>query len=279
MDFSKINVSELSSILLKTLSSWGLRVLGALLLLLVGLTVAKIVKRYVTRILETAKLDATVIPFVSSIAYYATLTFVCIAALGLFGVQTTSIVAVLGAAGFAVGLALQGTLSNFSAGVMLMIFRPFKIGDFVDLSGVTGVVKEVGIFSTKLTTPDNVLIIIPNSSVYGHTIKNYSANENRRVDLVVGISYDDDIDKAIAAVKDILNADDRVLSEPETTIAVCELADSSVNLVVRPWCKTEDYWPLRFALTKALKEGVEAAGCSFPYPQRDVHLLQNTPSA
>ena len=275
MDLSKIDFSELSNVLIKTLSTWGLRVLGALFLLLVGLTVAKLVKRYVAKILEKAKLDETVVPFISSIAYYATLTFVCIAALGLFGVQTTSIVAVLGAAGFAVGLALQGTLSNFSAGVMLMIFRPFKLGDFVDLSGTSGVVKEVGIFSTQLTTPDNVLIIIPNSAVYGHTIKNYSANENRRVDLVVGISYDDDIDKAIAAVKEILASDERVLEEPESTIAVCELADSSVNLVVRPWCSTADYWPLRFALTKALKEGVEASGCSFPYPQRDVHITQN----
>ena len=275
MDLSKIDFSELSNVLIKTLSTWGLRVLGALFLLLVGLTVAKLVKRYVAKVLEKAKLDETVVPFISSIAYYATLTFVCIAALGLFGVQTTSIVAVLGAAGFAVGLALQGTLSNFSAGVMLMIFRPFKLGDFVDLSGTSGVVKEVGIFSTQLTTPDNVLIIIPNSAVYGHTIKNYSANENRRVDLVVGISYDDDIDKAIAAVKEILANDERVLEEPESTIAVCELADSSVNLVVRPWCSTADYWPLRFALTKALKEGVEASGCSFPYPQRDVHITQN----
>jgi small conductance mechanosensitive channel len=199
---------------------------------------------------------------------------VVIAVLNLFGIQTTSLIAVVGAAGLAVGLAMQGTLSNFASGVMLLLFRPFHIGDYVEVGGTAGSVKEIGIFSTTLATPDNVRITVPNSGVYGAIIKNYSAYDTRRIDLVMGISYGDEIGRAIDAIKGVLQADERVLKDPEPTIAVSELADSSVNLVVRPWCRKEDYWPLRFDLTRGLKEQIEAGGCTIPFPQRDVHLFR-----
>jgi small conductance mechanosensitive channel len=206
--------------------------------------------------------------------YYLVLAFVIIAVLQLFGVETTSMGAVLGAAGFAVGLAMQGTLSNFSAGVMLLVFRPFRVDDFVDVAGTAGTVQEVGIFSTTMSTPDNVRIIVPNSAIYGQTIKNFSANDTRRVDLVMGIGYGDDIALAVQTLERIMDGDARVLKDPAPVVAVHELADSSVNLVVRPWCKKEDYWALRWDLTRAFKEQLEAAGCNIPFPQRDVHLYQ-----
>jgi len=221
-----------------------------------------------------------------------------IAVLNLFGIQTASAIAVLGAAGLAVGLALQGTLSNFASGVMLLIglalqgtlsnfasgvmlliFRPFKIGDYVEVAGTAGSVQEIGVFSTILNTPDNVRIIVPNSGIYGDTVKNYSANETRRNDLVMGISYDDDIAVAIETIERVLASDDRILEDPAPLVAVAELADSSVNIVVRPWCARSDYWLLRCDLTRRLKEELEAAGCSIPYPQRDVHLQGGTGEA
>jgi small conductance mechanosensitive channel len=167
---------------------------------------------------------------------------------------------------------MQGTLSNFAAGVMLLIFRPFKVGDFVDAGGVAGSVVEIAIFSTTLHSPDNIRITVPNSSIYGTVIKNFTANDTRRNDMVVGISYDDDIGKAIEVLQRVVTADDRVLKDPAPMIAASELADSSVNLVVRPWCKKEDYWTLRCDLTRKMKEELEAAGCSIPFPQTDVHL-------
>ncbi len=260
--------------LTELLSTWGLRVVGALALLVVGALVAKGVRRSVRRALERMpRLDPTLIPFLSGMVYYLILTFVGVACLGLFGIQTTSLIAVLGAAGLAVGLALQGTLTNFASGVMLLLFRPFRMGDFVEVAGVAGAVAEIGLFSTTLNTPDNVRIIVPNSAVYGAIIKNYAANETRRLDMVVGVSYDDDLGVALETLERVVKGDPRVLADPAPTIAVSELADSSVNFVVRPWCRKEDYWPLRFHLTRSLKEELEKAGCSIPYPQHDVHLV------
>jgi len=253
--------------------------LGAIIVLLIGRWVARKIRVLVQKGLGKAKTDATLIPFFSTMAYYLVLTFVVLAVLQLFGIPATSAVAVLGAAGLAVGLALQGSLSNFAAGVMLLIFRPFKVGDFIDAGGTTGSVKEISLFSTILNTPDNVRVIVPNSSVYGQTIKNFAANDTRRNDLVIGISYEDDIGKAISVIQGVLGADARVLKEPEPVIAVSELGDSSVNLVVRPWCKKEDYWALRFDLTRSIKEKLEENGCSIPFPQRDVHLFQAGKSA
>jgi small conductance mechanosensitive channel len=256
------------------ISTWGLRVIGALGVLIVGFIVAKMIRGSVRKALQRSKLDATLVPFVASLVYYAVLIFVVLAVLNLFGIQTTSFIAVLGAMGFAVGLAMQGTLGNFASGVMLLIFRPFKVGDFIDAAGVAGSVVEIGIFSTTLNSPDNVKIVVPNSAIYGQTIKNFAANETRRNDMVVGISYGDDIGKAVEVIEGILRSDPRVLAEPAAVVAVSELADSSVNLVVRPWCGKEDYWGLRFDLTRRFKEELESAGCSIPFPQNDVHLHQ-----
>lgn len=265
------NAQELARTIVTLLSTWGLQVLGALAVLILGRIAAGWLRRLTRRSLERAELEPVLVPFLANGVYYLALAAVLIAVLGLFGVQTASLVAVLGAAGLAVGLALQGTLSNFSAGVMLLVFRPFKVGDYVQVAGEGGTVQEIGVFSTVLHTPDNVQVTLPNSAVFGQTIKNYSANETRRNDLVVGISYGDDIARAIETIQRVLEDDSRVLKEPEAVVAVGELADSSVNLVVRPWCAAGDYWDLRFDLTRGLKEELEAAGCTIPFPQRDVH--------
>jgi small conductance mechanosensitive channel len=267
-----LDVSALVGIVTELAIQWGLQLVGAIVLLVVGRIVAGWGRRITRKALERSEVDATLIPFISKLVYYFLLAVVVIAVLGLFGVQTASLVAVLGAAGLAVGLALQGTLSNFAAGVMLLFFRPFKVGDLVDVAGTVGVAVEIGVFATTLRTPDNVMIVAPNSQVYGQTIKNYNGYETRRVDLVMGISYDDDISKAIDTIRSVVEADDRVLAEPASQIAVSNLGDSSVDLVVRPWCNSGDYWNLRFDLTRRLKEELEAAGCSIPYPQTDVHL-------
>jgi len=277
---SGFDISGILNKLSELVSTWGLKVVGALVVLIVGLIVAKTIRKGIRRGMGKSKrIDQALIPFVSGIVYYILLAALLIAVLQMFGIQTTSFVAVLGAAGLAVGLALQGTLSNFAAGVMLLVFRPFRAGDFVEAGGTAGSVKEVGIFSTTLATPDNVKIVMPNSAVYGQTIKNYTANDTRRNDLVVGISYNDDIGKARDVIIKVLGADERVLKDPAPVVAVSELADSSVNLVVRPWCNKEHYWDLRFDLTRKMKEELEAAGCSIPYPQNDVHLHQAGKSA
>jgi len=255
-------------------STWGLQVIGAVVVLIVGRIVASALRRGTRTALERSKVDAALIPFFASLVYYLVLAVVVIAVLELFGIETTSLIAVLGAAGLAVGLAMQGTLSNIAAGVMLLIFRPFRPGDFVEVAGVAGGIAEIGLFSTTLNTPDNVRIIVPNSAISGQTIKNYSANDIRRNDLLIGIAYGDSIPKAIEIVRNVLAADDRVLADPAPVVAVSELGDSSVNLVVRPWCRKEDYWDVRFGLTQRLKEQIEAGGCSIPFPQRDVHLKQ-----
>jgi small conductance mechanosensitive channel len=270
---------ELVESVVELTSQWGVKVIGAILLLFVGRMVCNGIRKATVRGLERAKMDASLVPFLSSMVYYLALAVLVIAVLNLFGIQTASAIAVLGAAGLAVGLALQGTLSNFSSGVMLLVFRPFKIGDYVEVAGTAGSVEEIGVFSTVLNTPDNVKITVPNSGIYGGTVKNYSANETRRNDLVMGISYDDDIQLAMDTIERVLGGDQRILADPEPVVAVAELGDSSVNIVVRPWCAGSDYWPLRFDLTRRLKEELEAAGCSIPYPQRDVHLQGGTGEA
>ncbi len=258
----------------ETISTYGLSVVGAIAVLIVGRLIAGIVRSSMRRALNKAQVDQILVGFVSNMIYYLVIAFVVVAVLSLFGIQTTSLIAVLGAAGLAVGLALQGTLSNFAAGVMLLIFRPFKIGDYVDAGGTAGSVIEIGVFSTTLHSPDNVRIVVPNSSVFGQTIKNFSANETRRNDLMIGISYTDNISKAIEVIKSCLDGDDRVLNDPAPLIAVAELADSSVNLVVRPWCHRDNYWPLRFDLIRRIKERLEANGCTIPFPQQDVYMHQ-----
>jgi small conductance mechanosensitive channel len=270
---------ELIDTVMELGSVWGLRVVGAIGLLLVGRIICGMLRRATRRGLEKSGVEASLVPFVSSLVYYAAMAVVVIAVMNLFGVQTASVIAVLGAASLAVGLAMQGTLSNFAAGVMLLVFRPFKLGDFVEIAGTAGSVFEIGIFSTVLHTGDNIKITIPNSSVYGDVVKNYSANDTRRIDLVMGVSYDDDLGVAAATMQRVIDAESRVLKDPAATIAVAELADSSVNFVVRPWCNSGDYWPTRFELTRKLKEELEVAGCSIPYPQSDVHVQRESSAA
>jgi len=267
-----VSYEKLVEPLVELVATWGLRVLGALAVLLVGRIIAGRVRKVLARRLEAMHTDASLVPFVSGLGYYLVIAVTVIAVLGLFGVQTTSLVAVLGAAGLAVGLALQGTLSNFAAGVMLLVFRPFGAGDYVEAAGTAGSVIEIGIFSTILHTPDNVRITVPNGAIWGQIIKNYSANDTRRNDLAVGVSYGDDLGLAIRTVEQVLAGDDRVLKDPAPVVAVNALGDSSVEIVVRPWCRSSDYWALRFDLWRRLKEELEAAGCSIPFPQRDVHL-------
>ncbi len=268
------NIQGVMETAIELLSTWGISVIGAIALLIVGRIVAGWVRSSVTKGLTKANTEASLIPFFASMVYYVVLAVVLIAVLNLFGIETTSLIAVFGAAGLAIGLALQGTLSNFAAGVMLLIFRPIRVGDFVEVAGQAGTVAEITIFSTLLNTGDNVRITIPNAQIYGDTVKNYSFNDTRRIDLVMGIGYGDNIGTAVSIIERVLKSDERTLSDPAPTVAVAELADSSVNLVVRPWCKKEDYWALRWDLTRKLKEELEAGGCSIPFPQRDVHILE-----
>lgn len=271
---SQQEISALLTDVGTVLAEWGLAVLGAIVLLLVGRWVAMWARRATGRASERADVDPTLAGFLSVAVYWLVLIFVIVAALGVFGIPTASFVAVLGAAGLAIGLAFQGTFSNFASGVMLLLFRPISVGDFVEVGDTSGTVTGIGIFSTTLDTTDNVRTIVPNSQIFGETIKNYSANETRRIDLVIGVDYGDDLQLAKETILRVIEADDRVLADPAPLVAVDELGGSSVNFVVRPWVKTPDYWDARRDLLRALKEEVEAAGLSFPYPQRDVHLFE-----
>jgi len=268
-------LTEAYDAIVETVATYGLDVLGAILILIIGMMFAGWAQRATRKTLgKFDRLDETLRVFFASIVKYLIIILVILAVLNQFGVQTTSLIALLGAAGLAIGLALQGTLSNVAAGVMLLIFRPFKVGDYIDAGGQAGTVRELGLFTTQMNTPDNVRIIVPNSSIWGSAIKNFSFNATRRVDLVIGIAYEDDINKAMASIDAVIAADERAHGEPAPLIAVTELGDSSVNLVVRVWCDAGNYWPLKFDLTKGIKERLDADGITIPFPQRDVHLIQ-----
>ncbi|MFV0575002.1 MAG: small-conductance mechanosensitive channel MscS [Vibrio sp.] len=251
---------------------YGVNILSALVILFIGNIIVKTISNSVSKVLEKKQMDPAVIHFVGSLVRYVLFVIVLIAALGRVGVETASVVAVIGAAGLAVGLALQGSLSNFAAGVLIVAFRPFKAGDYVEIGGVAGSVEAIQIFQTVLTTPDNKMIVVPNSAVIGGAIVNYSRHATRRVDLVVGVSYKADLQKTKQVLADVVAADARILKDPAVTIGVTALADSSVNFVVRPWVKSEDYWGVYFDLQQAIKEGLDAAGIEIPFPQMDVHL-------
>jgi small conductance mechanosensitive channel len=255
-------------------TSYGLKIVGAVLTLIIGRLLAGLARKGVKRLLQKAKTDVALIPFLSGLAYFSILVFAVIAALAKFGVQTTSLVAVLGAAGFAIGLALQGSLANFAAGVMLLIFRPFNVGDVVEAAGVLGTVKAIHIFNSELATPDNIKIVVPNGKIFGDIIKNITGYETRRVDLVFGIGPAASISKAYEVIQREIREDQRILSDPAPQIAVSEFADSKVSLVVRPWVKKEDYWGVRFDLTRKIKEQFDASGIEIPFPQHVVHLSQ-----
>jgi len=277
MDGINSSFEYFASLAQTVLVTWGLKVLGAVAVVIVGRMLAGSLRRATARLMDRTQTDPTLSKFLSSLAYYLVLVVAVVAAMGMVGIEMASVLTILATAGLAVGLALQGTLSNVAAGVMLLIFRPFKVGDFIEAGGgPKGTVDSIGLFSTSLNTPDNVHIVVPNSAIYGGTIHNYSHHPIRRIDLVMGISYDDDIGLAVKTIKEVLDGESRILEEPAYQVAVAELADSSVNLVVRPWVNAGDYWPTRFDLTRSLKEKLEAAGCSIPYPQRDVYVHQAT---
>ena len=268
-------MEEMLDKIYQLLTVYGLKVLAALAIFIIGRWVAKGVRKLVVRIMTKGKVDPTLISFTSNMAYIGLLAFIVIAALGQLGIQTTSFIAVLGAAGLAVGLALQGSLSNFAAGFLLIIFRPFKVGDLIEGAGVFGVVEAIQIFTTQLKTADNKTVIVPNAKLTDDNIVNWTVKGTRRVDMVFGIGYEDDIDKARSLMADIIAQDDRILEAPAPQISVSELADSSVNFVVRPWAKVEDYWGVYFDLTEKIKKAFDANGVSIPYPQRDVHVYQH----
>ena len=252
---------------------WGLKVIAAIAIFIIGRWIAKGVRAGVRRMMKKGDVDPIVTGFVGSIAYIALLAFVIIAALGQLGIQTTSFIAILGAAGLAIGLALQGSLANFAAGFLMIIFRPFKVGDFIEGAGVAGVVETIQIFTTTLKTGDNKTIIIPNAKLSGDNIINYSAQTRRRVDMTVGVAYDANLSQVRDVLKDIISKEARVHSDPEPLIAVAELADNSVNFVVRVWTDTGDYWGVKFAMTEAIKNRFDKEGIGIPFPQRDIHIV------
>jgi small conductance mechanosensitive channel len=254
---------------------YGVKIIGALVVLMVGMWVAKMIKKGIVKLMEKRKVDPTLVSFAASLLYVALQMFVIIAALAKLDINTTSFIAILGAAGLAIGLALQGSLSNFAAGVLMIIFKPIKVGDFVEAGGVMGGVREISIFTTVLNTPDNKKVIVPNAKLMGDNITNFNANGTRRVDLVAGIGYGDDIDKAKSVLEGILAADDRILKDPEPTVAVVEMANSSVNFVVRPWTTGENYWGVYFDTTETIKKRFDEEGITIPFPQRDVHLYEH----
>ncbi len=251
---------------------WGINIIFALVIFFVGKFLVGVITNLVKKLMGKAKMDAILVNFIGSIIRSVLLLFVVIAALDQLGVNTTSLIALIGAAGLAIGLALQGSLQNLASGVMLIVFRPFTDGDFVEAGGTMGVVEEIGIFTTKMRTGDNKEVIVPNGQIFGGIITNYSKRDTRRVDMVFGISYGDDIRKAKDIITGIITADERILQDPAPLIAVGELADSSVNFNVRPWVKSSDYWSVYYDLNEKIKLAFDDNGISIPFPQMDVHI-------
>lgn len=250
---------------------YGLKIIGAVLILIAGRIGAGAARKLIKRAMGKGNVDPTIVGFVSRLGYVFVIVVAALAALAKFGIETTSFVAVLGAAGFAVGFALQGTLSHFASGVMIVIFRPFRVGDFIDAAGVNGTVEEIRLFTTVMATPDNIRLIVPNGKIFGDIIKNFSVNETRRVDVTVGIGYGDSIDRAIEVLLDVMKGDARIMRDPEPQIVVSELSDSSVNLLIRCWTRRADFWDVKCDLTKNIKNNFDKQGIQIPYPQRVVH--------
>jgi small conductance mechanosensitive channel len=265
-------MTDVLNIIYAYLAKHGLKVLGAFVIFFVGRWLAGVVSRMVEKALIKAKIDKTIATFMKNLTFIGILVLVVIAALSVAGVPMGHAAVVIGAAGLAVGLALQGSLANFAAGFLMLAFRPFKVGDFIEAAGVKGTVQEMQIFNTILNTPDNIRVIVPNAQLTGGNIMNYTVNGTRRVDLVIGVSYEDDVRQAKQVIAGVLAGDERVLQEPAPTVAVYELGDSSVNFVVRPWVKSADYWNAYFDITAKVKLALDENGISIPYPQRDVHV-------
>ena len=257
-------------------TEFGIQLLIAVGIFWVGRIIARVLQEGLHRALQSQQVDKILETFVCNLAYWLIMIFVIIAAVNQIGVQTTSLVAILGAAGLAVGLALQGSLSNFAAGVLIVVFRPYRVGDWVEAAGISGSVQQVQILTTILITGDNKQIIVPNSQIMNSVITNYSANDTRRVDMTIAVSYSDDLDKVRKTLQDLISNDSRILQEPKCMIAVSELADSSVNFIVRLWVKTENYSDVKFDMTEAVKKRFDMEGISFPFPQQDIHIYERS---
>jgi small conductance mechanosensitive channel len=275
-----MDIDKMIEKMIETVTYWvtaySVKLIVALIILFIGKWLAGKITKLTVKLLEKNRVDITLVHFFDSIIYYTLMIVVIMAAASQLGINTTSFLTIVGAAGLAIGLALKDSLSNFASGVMLIMFRPFKVGDAVNAGGVAGTVDSITLFNTILTTPDNQKVIVPNSSITGNVITNVTANATRRVDLTIGIGYGDDILKAKEILARIVKADERVLETPAPTIAVAALADSSVNFVVRPWVKTSDYWAVYFGLTEKIKLTFDAEGISIPFPQSDVHIYHET---
>ncbi len=253
---------------------YGIDIVGAIVLLIIGWTIAGWARRGVRHALDRVpRMDETLKPFLAKLVWYVIMIFVLVAVLNQFGVQTTSFIAVLGAAGLAIGLALQGTLANVASGVMLLFLRPFNIGDYVDAGGIAGTVVEIGLFNTEIKTNIGLALIVPNSTIWSSPITNFSRNPTRRFDLPVGIGYDDDVDGALALLMGLMTGDGRVLGDPEPLVFVQSLGDSAVIINLRGWINSDDYWATVRDLNKAIKNELQAAGYSIPFPQRDIHIV------
>lgn len=259
----------------EVLLAYLLQLVAAILIFYVGRMVAKAVRRFLEKTLLKRAVDKAVVSFVCGIVYAVIMIATVLMALSQVGVQTTSFIAILGAAGLAIGLALQGSLANFASGILIILFRPFKSGDFIDAGGITGTVDKIEIFQTIMKTPDNKLVIVPNAQITGSAITNYSAEATRRVDLTIGISYDSDLRKAKQILEDIIKNDERVLAEPAAAIKVGALADSSVNILVRPWVKSADYWGVYWDTLEKVKLTFDEQGIGIPFPQMDVHIKKD----
>ncbi len=258
------------------IAEYGIKIIGAIAILVIGLWIAKLITKSFNKMLIKKNIDVTLTKFFTALIRIGLIAFVIIAAISQAGIETTSFVAVLGAAGLAVGLALQGSLSNFASGVMLIIFKPIKVGDYIEGGGMAGLVKEIGIFVTTLVSPDNKVIFVPNTKMASDNIVNYTMNDTRRVDMIFGIGYNDDIDKAKKVIEEIINSNSKILDDPAPVIKLHELADSSLNFIVRPWVKTSDYWSVYWEITEAVKKKFDEQNIEIPYPQRDVHLYQKS---
>jgi small conductance mechanosensitive channel len=274
MDLSSLNIEKILDTLTLWVTAYSMKIIAAVLIFVIGKWVAKKVSNLFIKLLEKNKVDVTLTRFLHSIVYYTLVVVVLIAAAGQLGINTASFLTIVGAAGLAIGLALKDSLSNFSSGVMLILFRPYRVGDFATVGGVTCNVVSIDIFNTTLNTPDNQRVIVPNANITNDVITNVTANDTRRVDLTIGIGYGDDVLKAKKVLGEILKTENRVLETPAPKIAVSELADSSVNFVVRPWVKTSDYWDVYFDLTEKIKLTFDQEGISIPFPQQDVHFFQ-----
>ena len=269
------NVDAYLTRIYEILTIYGLRIIAALAIFIIGRWVAKGIRKLLKRILERHDVDPTLRSFVCNLSYIFLLIFVVVAALNQLGIQTASVIAIIGAAGLAIGLALQGSLANFAAGVLMIIFRPFKVGDYIEGGGTAGTVEDIEIFHTQLKSPDNKTIIVPNGQLMNDTIVNYSTKGTRRVDMGFGIGYSDDIDKARSAIMEILERDDRIMKDPAPVAPVSELADSSVNFAVRFWTTADNYWSVYFETMEAVKKKFDAENINIPFPQRDVHVYNH----